>query len=79
MSPENTDVRLNVDNTLTIMKETRPQDFIFYLCDEFGFERPVRKSRKDLKRKIEAEVKKMNHNLTALMKRLEAMPEDEGE
>lgn len=79
MSPENTDVRLNVENTLTIMKETRPEDFIFYLCDEFGFERPVRKSRKDLKQEIETEVRKMNHNLTALMKRLEAMPEDEGE
>lgn len=43
MSPENTDVNLTEEMVEVIMEETRPDDYIFYLCDKFGFERPLRK------------------------------------
>lgn len=43
LTPENTDVNLNIEMIETIMTNTRADDFIFYLCDKFGFERPKRK------------------------------------
>lgn len=43
MSPE-TDVHMNIGQLLKILQETRPDDFIFYLCDRFGFMRPQKKA-----------------------------------
>lgn len=53
MSPENMDVHLSVEKIEAIMDETRPDDFIFYLCDKYGFERPSRKTKKDIRREIQ--------------------------
>lgn len=44
LSPENTDAHISIENLLTILRETRPNDFIYFLCDEFGFNRPEKKS-----------------------------------
>lgn len=76
LSPENTDVNLSTEKLIATMKETRPDDVIFYLCDEFGFERPLRKTKKDLRRDLEAQISDIKHNLTILVKRL---PEIQGE
>lgn len=43
MNPENEDVHLNLEMIETILDNTRADDFIFYLCDKHGFERPKRK------------------------------------
>lgn len=70
MSPENTDVRMSIENLLTIMHETTPEDFIFYLCDEFGFERPHRKLKKDATRAILQEFENINRHLAVISKHL---------
>lgn len=57
LTPENTDVNLNIEMILTILKETRPDDFIAYLCDEFGFERPIRKDKERFEKVIKKQVK----------------------
>ena len=75
LSPENTDVNLNVDVLLVIMRETRPDDFINYLCDEFGFERPSRKTSDKIRQDIEAEVSEINKRLAILIRHLP--PEEE--
>lgn len=74
MSSENTDVHLNVENVLTLMKETRPDDFLYFLCDTFGFERPKRKTSDRIRQDIAAEVREINHKLGALLRQL---PESE--
>ena len=79
LSPENTDVHLSPEKLLTIMKETRPEDFIFFLCDEFGFERPVKRVKKDVRREIESEVKNISATLTNLMKKLSLLEGREDE
>jgi hypothetical protein len=43
LCPDNTDVRLSIESLLSLMQETRPHDIIYFLCDEFGFERPEKK------------------------------------
>lgn len=69
MSPES-DVKLHLENIITILKMAGASDFIFYLCDEFGFERPQRKAKKDVRRELEVQIKEINKNLTVLIKRL---------
>jgi len=75
LSPENTDVNLNIDILMVIMRETRPDDFINYLCDEFGFERPSRKTPDKVRQDIEAEVSEINKRLAILIRHLP--PEEE--
>jgi hypothetical protein len=75
LSPENTDVHINLENLLVIMRETRPEDFIFFLCDEFGFERPLRRKKKEIRREVERQIQKISNDLTALMKRLPLLEE----
>jgi hypothetical protein len=70
LSPENTDVNLNVENLLTIMRETRPDDFIYFLCDDFGFERPAKKTSDKIKSDIVEEVKQIRGHLAALLRQL---------
>jgi hypothetical protein len=77
LSPENTDVRINIENLLTIMRETRPEDFIYYLCDEFGFERPLRKQKADIKKQLASEIQGLNKRLAVLMKCLPAITDEE--
>ncbi|MEN6375567.1 MAG: hypothetical protein ABFD75_12435 [Smithella sp.] len=77
MSPENTDVRLSIENMLVLMKETRPDDLLYFLCDYFGFERPKRKTTDRIKQDIAAEVREMNHKLAALLRQLPELEDDE--
>lgn len=78
LSPENTDVNLSPEKLITIMKEARPEDFIFFLCDEFGFERPARRIKKDVRREIEGQVKNISATLEVLVKKLSLLEgEDE--
>lgn len=76
MSSENTDVRLSVENLLVIMRETRPEDFLFFLCDEFGFERPNKKTSDTIKKDIQAEFHEINSRLKILIRQLPALEED---
>jgi len=76
MSSENTDVHLSVENVLVIMKETRPDDFINYLCDEFNFERPIKKTSEKIKKNIQAEIQEINSRLKILIRQLPALEDD---
>jgi len=69
LSPE-TDVKLNLEQILTIMRETRPEDFIYFLCDQFGFDRPKRKTKEDIRKEVEDEVKNINSTLSILLKKV---------
>jgi hypothetical protein len=74
MSPDNTDVNLNIENLKIIMKETRADDFIYWMCDEFGFERPTKKTSDRIKQDIANEVHDINQRLKILLRQLP--PED---
>lgn len=75
LAPDNTDVNLNVENLLVIMREARPDDFIYFLCDEFGFERPDKKTPDKIKQDIAEEVKQIRGQLAALLRQLPALEE----
>jgi len=75
LSRENSDVSLSLKQTLSIMKETRPDDFLNYLCDEFGFERPRKKSKKDIQKEIEDGVKSVESTLSTLLKMVSMLGE----
>lgn len=68
LSPENTDVHLSVENLLTTMRETRPDDIIYYLCDEFGFERPDKKTTDKIRQDTAAEIHEINKRLGILLR-----------
>ncbi|MCK9570044.1 hypothetical protein M0R72_13965 [Candidatus Pacearchaeota archaeon] len=68
LSPENTDVHVNLENLLTILRETRPEDFLYYLCDEFGFERPDKKSPEKLKNHIVDGIKSIDQQMKTLIR-----------
>lgn len=70
MSPENTDVNLNIEGIETIIENTRPDDYIYYLCDKYGFERPDRK-----KAALETEIRLTMQNLQKQMAELAAKME----
>jgi hypothetical protein len=74
LSTEHTDVNVSIGNLLTIMRETRPDDFIYYLCDEFGFERPAKKTSDRIRQDIASEVIEINRRLGVLIRQL---PESE--
>ncbi len=75
MTPENTDVHLNVEMIETIMERTRADDFLFYLCDKFGFERPARK-----KSAIESDIRMglqgMQKQMIEMMRKLEKLEKE---
>lgn len=73
LSPENTDVHLSIEMIKTILQETRPDDFIFYLCDEFGFERPSQKNKESFERDVKTDVKKLLEGIGSIKKKLEAL------
>ena len=71
LSPENTDVHLSIEALLTIMKETRPEDVIHFLCDEFGFERPMKRGRESFERELKGRVKHISDDLKIVVRRLQ--------
>ncbi len=73
LTPENTDVNLNIEMIETIMSNTRPDDFIYYMCDRFGFERPERKKaalETELRMKMESMQRQMSE-MFVMMKKME--------
>lgn len=70
LSPENNDVHINLENLQVIIKETRPDDFLFWLCDEYGFNRPEKKTSEKLKKELAEEVKDINQRLNQLLKQI---------
>lgn len=73
LSPENTDVNLNAEMLLTIMRECRPNDVINFLCDEFGFERPSKKDKTSFEKEVKSQVKNIQDQVSALMHQLKVM------
>jgi len=73
LSPENNDVHLCICTILTIMRETRPDDFIHYLCDEFGFERPIRKERKQFEKTVKEGMKAIQDQFRSLAREISQM------
>lgn len=72
MSPENTDVHLSQEMVETVMECARPDDYIFYLCDKFGFERPARKPAA-LEAEIRINLQGMQRQMAEMMRKLERM------
>lgn len=68
LSPENHDVHINIENLLVIMRETQRPDFLFYLCDEFGYERPDKKSPEKLKNHIVDGIKSIDQQMKTLIR-----------
>lgn len=73
MSSENTDVNLNIEMLLTILRETRPDDFIYFLCDKFGFERPPRKDKEKFEKEIKKQVRILQDQVNSLLRQLSQM------
>lgn len=70
MTPENTDVNLNMEMLLVILHETSPDNFIHFLCDEFGFERSVRKDKETFEKDMKQQVKHIQDQVGSLMRQL---------
>jgi hypothetical protein len=71
LNPENRDVNLSVENILSIMQETRPEDFLFFLCDLFGFERPARRTKESFKCEIQSHLKAIQEEMRIIGHRIE--------
>lgn len=71
---EETDVHLNPQELVHLMKITEaPEHFIFFLCDEFGFERPSKKDKTTFEREIKSQVKTIQEQINTLMRELKQM------
>ena len=71
LNPENRDVNLSIENILAIMKETRPEDFLYFLCDQFGFERPARRTKESFKCEIQLHLKAIKEEMQIIGARIE--------
>jgi len=72
LTPENTDVHLTQEMIETIMEATRPDDYVFYLCDKFGFDRPPRKPAA-LETDIRLNLQGMQRQMIELVKKMEKL------
>lgn len=70
LSPENTDVNLSCEMLLALMRETRAQDVLYFLCDEFGFDRPARKTRTSVESDIRAALQEMQDKFQVMSRDL---------
>ena len=77
LSPEHSDVNISIGHLMVIMKECRAEDFIYFLCDEFNFERPQRKTSDKIKQNIAQEVKEINSRLKILIRQLPAIEDED--
>ena len=77
LSPKHTDVNISIGHMTAIMKESRPDDIINFLCDEFGFERPTKKTSEKIKKNIQAEISEINSRLKILIRQLPALEDEE--
>lgn len=78
LTPENTDVNLSIESLLTILKETSANDFICFLCDEFGFERPHKKDKTTFEREIKGQVSDIQDRLGAVLQEIKQMERAKG-
>ena len=72
LSPENTDVHLTEEMIETIMDASRPDDYIFYLCDKYGFDRPARKPAA-LEADIRLNLQGMQKQMIELVKKIDKL------
>ena len=71
---EETDVHLNPQELVHLMKITEaPEHVIFFLCDEFGFERPCRKDKTTFEREIKSQVKTIQEQINNLLREMKQM------
>lgn len=76
LSPEHSDVNISTGHMLATMNAARPDDVIYFLCDQFGFIRPDKKTSDRIKKDIQAEIQEINSRLKILIRQLPAL-EDE--
>lgn len=72
LSPEG-DVKLNLDNIEALLNEVDPIHFINYLCDKYGFERPIRKDVKAFEKSINEKVESLAKQMSTLLKEVKTL------
>lgn len=71
---EETDVHLNPEEVVRTMHiADAPEHIIYFLCDEFGFERPLRKDKESFKRDVKSELKGVMNQLRIITKKIESL------
>ena len=70
LNPEDKGENLNPDQVIAFMEATRPEDFLYYLCDYFNFTRPVRKSQEDILREVQDGIETTASTLAILIKKV---------
>ena len=74
LNEENNDVNLNPPELVKTMHITsRPEDIIYFLCDEFGFERPARKDKSTFEREVKGQVRDIQERIGAVLQELKRM------
>jgi hypothetical protein len=77
LSPEHDDVHVSIGHLKKIMKETRPDDVIYCLCDEFGFDRPNKKTSDTIKKDIQAGIHEINSRLKMIVRQLPSLEDED--
>ena len=75
MNPENTDVNLTNEQKEIILKNTRADDYIYYLCDKFGFERPE-KQKNAIEDELRLSMMSMQKQMLDMMQKLEKIEKE---
>lgn len=70
LNSEYSDVNLNLELILTILDHTRAEDFIYFLCDRYMFERPKRKEKDTIEENINIGLAKIQEQMKALSKQV---------
>jgi hypothetical protein len=71
LNEENTEQNLNPMEIIKTMHITeRPEDIIFYICDEFGYERPVKKDKERFEKVIKKQVKGIQDQVMFLSRQI---------
>jgi hypothetical protein len=78
LNPKDKGENLNPDQIIALMEATRPEDFIYFLCDYFNFPRPLRKSSDDIQKEVHEEIKTMQSTLSILMKKVSLLGDRKG-
>jgi hypothetical protein len=71
INPESHDHNLAPDEMVRIMRVTEvPEHVIFFLCDEFGFDRPARKDKTTFERAVKSQLKNIQDQVSVLMREM---------
>jgi len=70
MSPQSTDMNLKVEQLWKILDETRADDFLYYLCDRYSFNRPTKKSKATFQDEVKEQVGKLQNQMAILLKQI---------